>query len=161
MRTDPNCIFCKIVAGAIPCFKLYEDQATLAFMDINPANQGHALAIAKEHWQDLYEIPPELLGAVAKTAQRVAAAVKKTVEPDGINLAQANGPGAGQSVFHFHIHVLPRLKGDELKLNWGHKPGAPSGAPSLRDAQEGGQQAGRPGDMAAVKAVYERIKANM
>ena len=104
---------------------------------------------------------PELLGAVAKTAQRVAAAVKKTVEPDGINLAQANGPGAGQSVFHFHIHVLPRLKGDELKLNWGHKPGAPSGAPSLRDAQEGGQQAGRPGDMAAVKAVYERIKANM
>ena len=139
MRTDPNCIFCKIVAGAIPCFKLYEDDATLAFMDINPANPGHSLAIAKEHWPDLYAMPPALLGPVAQTAQRVAAAVKKTVEPDGINLAQANGPGAGQSVFHFHVHVLPRLDGDELKLNWGHKPG----------------------DMAAVKALYERIKANM
>ncbi|HEX7005702.1 MAG TPA: HIT family protein [Alphaproteobacteria bacterium] len=139
MRTDPDCIFCKIVAGAIPCFKLYEDEATLAFMDINPANEGHALAIAKEHWRDLYEIPPDLLGAVARTAQKVAAAVRKTVEPDGINLAQANGPGAAQSVFHFHIHVLPRRNGDELKLNWGHKPG----------------------DMAAIKALHERVKANL
>ena len=139
MRTDPNCIFCKIAAGAIPCFKLHEDDKTLAFMDINPANPGHALAIAKEHWPDLYEMPPALLGPVIQTAQRVAAAVKKTVEPDGINLAQANGPGAGQSVPHFHIHILPRLNGDELKLNWGMKPG----------------------DTAAIKALYERITANM
>ena len=139
MRTDPDCIFCKIVAGAIPCFKLWEDDRTLAFMDINPGNEGHALAIAKEHWRDVYELPPALLGPVAATAQRVAAAVKKTVGPDGINLVQANGPGAGQSVFHFHIHILPRRSGDELKLNWGHKPG----------------------DMAAIKALYERVKANM
>ena len=139
MRTDPDCIFCKIVAGEIPCFKLIEDDATLAFMDINPGNPGHALAIAKEHWEDLYVMPGELLGAVGRTAQRVAKAVDAALSPDGINLVQANGKGAEQSVFHFHIHVLPRTVGDGLKLNWGHNPG----------------------DMDAIKAVYERVKAKI
>jgi histidine triad (HIT) family protein len=137
MRTDPNCIFCKIVAGQIPCFKLFEDEATLAFMDINPGNPGHALAIAKEHWENFAAMPAPLLGPVLATAQRVAKAVEATLRPDGINLLQANGPGAAQSVFHFHIHVLPRRVGDELKMNWGHKPG----------------------DMAAIKALHEKIKA--
>jgi histidine triad (HIT) family protein len=139
MRTDPNCIFCKIVAGQIPCFKLFEDEATLAFMDINPGNPGHALAIAKEHWENFAAMPAPLLGPVLATAQRVAKAVEATLRPDGINLLQANGPGAAQSVFHFHIHVLPRRVGDELKMNWGHKPG----------------------DMAAIKALHEKIKAAM
>jgi histidine triad (HIT) family protein len=139
MRTDPNCIFCKIVAGQIPCFKLFEDEATLAFMDINPGNPGHALAIAKEHWENFAAMPAPLLGPVLATAQRVAKAVEATLRPDGINLLQANGPGAAQSVFHFHIHVLPRLVGDELKMNWGHKQG----------------------DMAAIKALHEKIKAAM
>jgi histidine triad (HIT) family protein len=137
MRTDSNCIFCKIVAGQVPCFKLHEDEATLAFMDINPANPGHALAIAKEHWENLAAMPPALLGPVLAAAQRVARAVEAALKPDGINLVQANGPGAAQSVLHFHIHVLPRRMDDELKVNWGHKPG----------------------DMAAIKAVYEKVKA--
>ncbi len=139
MTADPNCIFCKIVAGQIPCFKLHEDADTIAFMDINPGNDGHALAIAKAHHADLYAMPPALLGAVAATAQRVAKAVGKALAPDGINLVQANGKGAEQSVFHFHLHVLPRRVGDELKMNWGH----------------------RPGDMARIKANFEKIKAAM
>ncbi len=139
MRTDPDCVFCKIVTGEVPCFKLLEDDDTLAFMDINPANPGHALAIAKEHWEDLYAIPGDLLGATARTAQRVAEAINKTLAPDGINLAQANGEGAAQTVFHFHMHILPRSTGDELMLNWGHKLG----------------------DMDAVHAVFEKVKANL
>ena len=139
MHTDPNCIFCKIVAGQIPCFKLHEDAETIAFMDINPGNPGHALAIPKAHAANLDEMPTALLGPVLATAQRVAKAVAATMKPDGINILQANGPGAGQSVFHFHIHILPRRIGDELKMNWGHKPG----------------------DMAVIKANYEKICAAM
>ena len=139
MRTDSECIFCKIVAGDIPCFKLYEDGHTLAFMDINPGNEGHTLVITKEHWEDVYAVPPDLLAATARTLQKVAKAVDKTLSPDGINLVQANGKGAAQSIFHFHMHVLPRKLGDELKMNWGL----------------------RPGDMDAIKEVCERIKPNM
>jgi histidine triad (HIT) family protein len=123
VSSDPTCIFCKIVAGTIPCFKLYEDELTFAFLDINPGNEGHALAIPKAHHPDIHSMPPALLGAVAQTAQRVAAAVQRALAPDGLNLVQANGKGAEQSVFHFHLHVLPRRIGDELKLNWGHRPG--------------------------------------
>ncbi|MFQ5993823.1 MAG: HIT family protein [Acidiferrobacterales bacterium] len=139
MRTDSDCIFCKIVAGEIPCFKLYEDDQTIAFMDINPANAGHALAIPKEHWEDVYAIPPELIAATSKTLKKVAEAVSKTLNPEGINLVQANGKGAAQSVLHFHMHVVPRKQGDDLRLNWGL----------------------RPGDMDVIKAVFERVKANM
>jgi histidine triad (HIT) family protein len=123
MTSDPDCIFCKIVAGEIPCFRLYEDDDTLSFMDINPASAGHALVIPKFHADDLYAMPDEALAATARTVRKVAAAVKAAVEPDGLNLIQANGPGAGQSVMHFHIHVLPRRDGDELKINWGPEPG--------------------------------------
>jgi histidine triad (HIT) family protein len=123
MRVDANCIFCKIVAGEIPCFSLWEDSETLAFMDINPANRGHALVIPKEHWEDVYTIPDVAIGTVGATAQRIAKAALTALTPDGINLVQANGPGAAQSVFHFHMHVLPRYSGDELKINWSLKPG--------------------------------------
>ena len=139
MSSEPTCIFCKIVAGTIPCFKLYEDEHSIAFLDINPGNDGHALAIPKAHHPDVYSMPPALLGAVAQTAQRVAVAVQKALAPDGMNLVQANGRGAEQSVFHFHLHVLPRKVGDDLKLNWGH----------------------RAGDMARIKAIYERVKAEI
>lgn len=124
MKRDPNCIFCKIVAGEIPCFKLYEDDGTLAFMDINPANDGHCLAISKSHFEDLYEAADGEVGKVAETARKLAKAVRDAVNPDGLNLIQSNGPGAAQSVMHFHIHVLPRKLGDELKINWGLKPGS-------------------------------------
>ena len=123
MRSDTDCVFCKIVAGEIPCFKLYEDDLTMAFMDINPANRGHCLAIPKAHWKDLHAVPDELIDATLHTAKRVAGAVRDTLRPDGINLVQANGSGAAQSVFHFHVHILPRRSGDELKINWGLKPG--------------------------------------
>ena len=123
MATDPNCLFCKIVAGELPCFRLYEDDLTLAFMDINPFNDGHALAIPKAHHVDVGDVPPEIAGAAMAAAVRVARAVEKVVSPDGINLVQANGPGAGQTVFHFHVHVFPRRNGDDARLNWGHRPG--------------------------------------
>jgi histidine triad (HIT) family protein len=121
--TDPNCIFCKIVAGQIPSFKLLEDDETIAFMDINPVNPGHALAVAKGHWPTVDVIPSEVLGAVARSAQRVAMAVMKELKPVGVNLLQANGVGAGQSVPHLHIHIMPRRPDDNLVLNWQPKPG--------------------------------------
>ena len=123
MKREANCIFCKIAAGEVPCFKVYEDVATLAFMDINPASEGHCLAIAKAHFEDIYSAGTGEVGKVAETAAKVAKAVRQVVKPDGLNLIQANGPGAAQSVPHFHIHVLPRRLGDELKINWGLKPG--------------------------------------
>ncbi|MDJ0957991.1 MAG: HIT family protein [Arenicellales bacterium] len=119
MKTDEDCIFCKIVAEEIPCFKLYEDEDTLSFMDINPANEGHALVISKEHWRNVHVIPDELISAVSVTAKKIASALETRFSPDGINLVQCNGEGAAQSVQHFHMHVLPRKSGDELKLNWG------------------------------------------
>ena len=134
---DADCIFCKIVAGQIPCFKLLEDDRTIAFMDINPVNPGHALAVATGHWPTVDVIPPDVLGAVAQTAQKIAKAAIGALEPTGINLLQSNGPGAGQSVPHLHIHIIPRRPDDTLKLNWQYKAG----------------------DMAEIKAVYEKLKA--
>jgi len=136
MSTD-ECVFCKIIAGDIPCFKLYEDAQTLAFMDINPANRGHALAIPRKHEPNLMESSDQTLAATIATARRVARAVQAAVAPDGINLVQANGPGAAQSVFHLHLHVIPRFEGDDLKLNWGVPPG--------------------PGDLDEVRALSEQI----
>jgi histidine triad (HIT) family protein len=123
MKTDSSCIFCKIVVGQLPCIKLLEDDATLAFMDTYPANDGHCLVVAKEHYPTLFEITDETLAAVSRSVSRVARAVNRALSPEGLNLVQANGPGAHQSVKHFHVHVLPRKLGDELKLNWGVKPG--------------------------------------
>ena len=139
MTADADCLFCKIIAGEIPCFKLFENDNTLAFMDINPANEGHALVIPKEHATDVYTVSDAAIAATVATAKKIAAAVDKTLNPDGLNLLQCNGPAAAQSVFHFHMHVLPRREGDELKLNWGL----------------------RPGDMDAIGALAERIRGNL
>lgn len=125
MRTDPDCVFCKIVAGEIPSFAICEDDASYAFMDINPANAGHALVVPRRHAADLFAIDAGDLAAVTRTAQRVARAVNVAIAPAGLNLVQCNGEAAGQSVFHFHLHVLPRASGDELKMNWGLRPGDP------------------------------------
>ena len=122
MAASADCIFCKIVAGEIPCFNLYEDDRTLAFMDINPANEGHALAIIKAHHENIHAVPDDLLGACAATAKRIAGAVEAAFSPAGINLLQANGPGAGQSVFHFHIHILPRRTGKYLHGHGSRSP---------------------------------------
>jgi histidine triad (HIT) family protein len=121
--TETDCVFCKIVAGKLPCFKLLEDETTIAFMDINPLNPGHALAVAKGHWPTVDVIPPDVLADVARTAQRIAKAVFKALAPGGVNLLQANGAAAGQTVPHLHIHILPRHSGDRVALNWKPVPG--------------------------------------
>jgi histidine triad (HIT) family protein len=123
MASDPNCIFCKIVKGEIPSFKLYEDAETLAFMDINPVHDGHCLVIPKAHSTNVFEIDPEDFAAAARTAAKLARAVKAAIPCDGFNLMQANGEGAGQSVGHLHLHILPRKSGDGLLFNWEPKPG--------------------------------------
>jgi histidine triad (HIT) family protein len=125
MKSDANCISCKIVVGQMPCFKLLEDDDTLAFMDIYPASDGHCLVLAKEHYPTLFEISDEAFAAVSRSVRRVARAVNQALSPAGLNLVQANGAAAHQSVEHFHVHVLPRKRGDELKLNWGVKAGDP------------------------------------
>lgn len=118
-----DCIFCKIVAGTLPSFRLCEDDKVVAFMDINPANPGHVLVVPREHAPDLFSASPSALAAATAMAQRVARAVQAELAPDGLNLVQANGPGAAQSVGHLHIHVLPRRLGDGLAMNWGPVPG--------------------------------------
>ena len=123
MASDPDCIFCKIASGVAPSFKIYEDDHSLAFMDINPFNEGHSLAIPKAHFINLLDVSAEAMAATMNAAQCAARAIEKTMSPDGINLIQANGPGAAQSVMHFHIHVLPRKFGDEAPINWGLRPG--------------------------------------
>ena len=123
MSESSDCVFCKIIAGDIPSFKIFEDEDTLGFMDINPANDGHCLVIPKVHARDLFAIDEHAVAAVARNARRVARAVQETLRPDGINLVQCNGPAAGQSVYHFHMHVLPRRDGDQLKMNWGIEAG--------------------------------------
>jgi histidine triad (HIT) family protein len=125
MKTDPDCIFCQIIAGQMPCFKLLEDDDTLAFMDIYPASDGHCLVVAKDHYPTVFEISDDAFAAVSRSVARVARAVNQAVSPDGLNLVQANGPAAQQSVAHFHVHVLPRRRGDELKLNWTPKASDP------------------------------------
>lgn len=121
--SGPDCVFCKIIAGELPSIKLAEGKDTLAIMDINPFMPGHALVLAKEHHPDLYSTPSETVAAVAKMARKIAKAVRRTVSPDGLNIVQSNGPGAAQSVLHYHVHVLPRYKGDNAKLNWSLAPG--------------------------------------
>ncbi len=121
--TSLDCVFCKIVAGEIPCFKLYEDDETLAFMDINPVHDGHCLVIPKAHHATVFGLPAPCFAAVGATAIKIANAVNAAVSPDGLNLLQANGPGAAQSVAHFHLHILPRRMNDGLAVNWTPKPG--------------------------------------
>lgn len=118
-----DCIFCSIANGDIPAFKLCEDERTLAFMDINPASEGHALVIPKRHAANLFEVDPDALCATIRTAQQVAVAIQATLDPPGMNLLQCNGSAAAQSVQHFHMHVLPRQLDDHLPLNWGLRPG--------------------------------------
>ena len=111
-------IFSKIVSGEIPALKIYEDQATLAFMDISPATRGHALVISKEAHADLFEMPPDTLAAVTQTVQRVARGLHAALQPDGVNIIQNNGAAAGQTVFHYHVHIIPRWEGDNAVRLW-------------------------------------------
>jgi len=120
---EADCIFCKIVAGEIPAQILEQDQHTLTFMDIAPATRGHALVIPKRHATDLWEIEPADLSAVAQAAQRQSLRVRDRLGADGVNLLNSCRPAAWQTVFHFHMHVIPRYAGDPLKLPWEPIPG--------------------------------------
>jgi histidine triad (HIT) family protein len=116
MTSDPDCIFCKIVSGEIPSYKIDEDDKTIAFMDINPWTRGHALVIPKEHSRNIYDVDPEDLAAIHKTAQRVAKRMRDRLNCEGINTLQSSEPVAMQTVFHTHVHVIPRYSNDGLRL---------------------------------------------
>jgi histidine triad (HIT) family protein len=120
---DPNCIFCKIVAGELPSQRIDEDERTVTFMDVNPATRGHVLVVPRRHVRDLLEVSPEDLAATAVAAQRVARRINERLEADGVNLLNARGEAAWQTVFHFHIHVIPRYHDDPLRLPWTPGPG--------------------------------------
>jgi histidine triad (HIT) family protein len=136
---ESDCIFCKIIAGEVPSLKLYEDDRVFAMMDINPFDDGHCLVITKAHAENLLNVDPDDLVAVLPAAQKICRAVEAALEPEGINLVQANGPAAGQTVYHFHTHIFPRRLNDGAMLNWGYTPG----------------------DMGRIEVVYNKIMAVM
>jgi histidine triad (HIT) family protein len=116
-----QCIFCRLVAGEIPASRVYEDEQTLAFMDLGQLNPGHTLVIVKRHASGLLEVTADEAAAAMRTAQRVAQAVSKAFDPPGLTLLQCNGEAGDQTVFHFHIHVVPRHVGDGIGLSWPRK----------------------------------------
>ena len=118
-----DCVFCMIRDGKIPSAKIYDDARTLAFMDINPLSRGHCLVAPKAHAATLYEVDVEDFKAVAATAKKLATAIKKALSPDGLNLLQANGAAAFQSVPHFHLHLIPRWANDGKGFDWKIVPG--------------------------------------
>jgi histidine triad (HIT) family protein len=118
-----DCIFCKIIAGALPALIISEDERTISFMDIAPATRGHALVIPRAHAVDLLSVDAEDLQAVSLAAQRLAVRAKQRLRADGVNLLNACGAAAWQTVFHFHVHVIPRYNDDPLRLPWVPTPG--------------------------------------
>ena len=111
------CIFCKIVAGEAPCFRVHEDDLTITFMDIFPVKRGHTLIVPKDHYENLFETPPAVLARVIENSHRLAHTIRRVLEPDGIGVYQLNGAAAGQTVFHYHMHLIPRVEGDSLRIH--------------------------------------------
>ena len=121
---DNNCIFCKIANGDIPSNTIYEDDDFRVVLDTGPATKGHALILPKEHYANLLELPEDTSGKAMKLARRIAAIQVERLGADGLNVVQNNGAAAGQTVSHFHIHLIPRYSDDGQKIGW--KPGNPS-----------------------------------
>ena len=113
-----DCVFCKIVAGQIPSTRVFEDEHTVAFMDIGQVNPGHVLVTVKKHADNLYALDDAQAAAVARSCTRVARAIRDAFSPEGLSVYQANGKAAGQTVFHYHVHLLPRHAGDGMELTW-------------------------------------------
>ncbi len=113
-----GCIFCKIAAGEIPSTTVYEDEDLRVIADISPANLGHLLILPKVHAKDLTELPAEMACKVMITAQKVGKAMQEGLHPDGINVLQNNGEAAGQTVMHYHMHIIPRYQGDSVRIGW-------------------------------------------
>ena len=109
-----NCPFCRIASGQASASIVHKDDTIVAFMDLNPANIGHTLIVPREHWENIHDIPESILAEIFSVVKRVSAAVKKTVGAEGISILQLNGRAAGQTVMHFHVHVIPRFRGDPL-----------------------------------------------
>ena len=116
-----NCIFCKIAAGEIPSATIYEDDDFRVILDLGPATKGHALILPKQHYKDLTELPDDLAGKAIVLAKKIVTVMKEALPCDGYNVVQNNGTAAGQSVFHFHMHLIPRYEGDNAHILW--KPG--------------------------------------
>lgn len=129
-HTDPNCIFCKIVAGQIPCWKLYEDDAVLAFLDIGPLCGGHCLVIPKLHYETIDEMSDDEVAACARVLPALSRAVREATGVKGWNVLQNNGKVSGQAVGHVHFHIIPRHEGDGLGYRW------PAGSLAKETAQK-------------------------
>ena len=134
-----DCIFCKIIKGELPCFKVYEDDRVLAFLDINPISPGHTLIIPKQHSKDLYEIPEEDLTALHLASKKIIKAISNALSPTGVACVQLNGKGANQVVLHYHLHLIPRMPGS---------PGLPVSDWEIK-----------PGDMDQIRETGEKIAA--
>lgn len=128
---EEQCIFCKIIAGEIPSATVYEDDDFKAILDVNPAARGHVIIVPKKHAANIFEIEDGDAAKVFPVAKKVAAALKKTYGCDGVNILQNNGEAAGQTVFHLHVHVIPRYYGDGVNIMW--KPGE---TPNLEEVAE-------------------------
>lgn len=115
---EENCIFCKILAGEIPSVTVYEDDSFKAILDVNPAARGHVIILPKNHAADIFELPEEDAAGIMQVAKKIACALKATYHCDGINILQNNGEAAGQTVFHLHVHVIPRFDGDTVDIGW-------------------------------------------
>jgi histidine triad (HIT) family protein len=121
MAVDPDCVFCRIAAGEVPAERIAEDERTIAFLDADPATRGHAIVIPRQHAEGLEVIGAEDLEAVARTAQRIAITLRERLGADGVNLIRARD--ADGAVHHLHLHVIPRYRGDGLRLPWVSEPG--------------------------------------
>ncbi len=119
-----DCIFCKLANGVIPTNSIYEDDDFKIILDAGPATRGHALILPKEHFANIYELPDEIAGKAFILAKKTAAHNTEVLKADGFNIVQNNGETAGQTVFHFHLHLIPRFRDDGQKIGW--KPGKPS-----------------------------------
>ena len=135
---DPDNIFAKILRGEIPCHKIYEDEDTLAFLDIMPRTEGHALVVTKEKARDLFDVSPKALAKLMEVVQKLAPKIKAATGADGVLIQQFNGSAAGQTVFHLHVHIVPRREGEPLKPH-----------------------AGKMGDQAALAATAEKIRKKL
>jgi histidine triad (HIT) family protein len=121
---DSDCIFCKIANGEIPSRTIYEDERFRVILDLGPATKGHALILPKEHFSDIYEIPDDWAADAMLLAKKMAGIMQKNLHADGFNIVQNNGTVAGQTVFHFHMHLIPRYRNDGQRIGW--NPGKPA-----------------------------------
>lgn len=131
---DDNCIFCKLANGIIPTNKIYEDDDFTVIMDASPATKGHALILPKEHYKNLYEMPDSLLSKVMPLAKKLASHMTDVLHCDGFNIVQNNNEIAGQTVFHFHVHLIPRYAGGTEILGWDHQSFSDEEMAEIRDS---------------------------